>query len=262
MPVGVLLIHGVGRIKEDFGEKFQKNFLEHSNFAPSEVFFNSVCWEDIIRQEESRVERTTFGLGWGRLRKFFVDFGGDALGYQISSARVNFYGSVHRKIDKELGILRRRMGRVSPICVVAHSLGSVIMSDHLWDIQNPESIGLKHWTPGEGLWVTKSLKLFVTMGSPIAVWSLRYPQGGKPVRVSEDGKWLNLFCPNDIISYRVKPIGPYYKEADYIEDREVHVGGLLTSWNPLSHMGYWKSKSCAGAVAQEFEEIVKRTTVE
>ena len=33
-------------------------------------------------------------------------------------------------------------------------------------------------------------------------------------------------------------------------DVAVNVGGLLTSWNPASHLGYWEDEDIVGFIAQ------------
>jgi hypothetical protein len=42
-------------------------------------------------------------------------------------------------------------------------------------------------------------------------------------------------------------------------DIEMNVGGLVTSWNPASHNGYWKNRRFIAAVAEQLERTIKST---
>jgi hypothetical protein len=105
----------------------------------------------------------------------------------------------------------------------------------------------------------ETLSLFYTMGSPIALWSLRYPSFGEPIRfptrtlaVHHPGlqpRWVNFYDPDDVIGYPLKPLNARYRAA-VSEDRPVNVGSWLTKWNPLSHVGYWNDGKVADGVAE------------
>ena len=82
------------------------------------------------------------------------------------------------------------------------------------------------------------------MGSPIALWSISYDEFDHPIEVPAKrikerypniGKWVNFYDKHDIIAY---PLEPLYG-SEFVKDQQVNVGGLLTSWNPLSHNHYW-----------------------
>ena len=51
-------------------------------------------------------------------------------------------------------------------------------------------------------------------------------------------KWLNYYDPDDILGYPLKSINEPYDNT-VSEDIPINVGGLFSSWNPLSHIEYW-----------------------
>ncbi len=78
------------------------------------------------------------------------------------------------------------------------------------------------------------MTLFYTLGSPIALWSLRYRNFGKPIQVPSlkfgnhyrnlVGEWVNFYDKADIIGYPLKELNADYNAA-VTSDRAVRVGG-------------------------------------
>lgn len=79
------------------------------------------------------------------------------------------------------------------------------------------------------------------------MWSLRYIDFGSPIAVPSpfvqqyypelQGEWLNFYDKDDILAFPLKGINEAYYQA-VTEDVQVNVGGIFTSWNPLSHLKY------------------------
>jgi hypothetical protein len=257
--IGVIIIHGAGTPTEDFAEaliaRISKRFAnEMSNEqAAQELVFEPVFWSAIFEQEQldlwDRVQQGD-NLNYHLLRKFVVDFLGDAVAYQPTALGNQNYDKVHSLVAAAINRLRTKVGPHAPLCVISHSLGTVIASNYFYDLQyKRENIGLKTKakcgdTPLEQC---QTLTLFYTLGSPIALWALRYMDFGTPVTLpsksirkrypSLTGEWLNFYDKDDILAYPLKGINAGYQLA-VTKDVEVNVGGLLTSWNPLSHNQY------------------------
>ena len=154
-----------------------------------------------------------------------------------------------------LGRLAERAGSGAPLCVLAHSLGSVIASDHLWDLQRE-----RHGASATGREVGatplergQTLAGFYTFGSPIALWSLRHRDFGRPIRVPH-GEWLNFFDRDDVIASPLKPLNDAYAHA-VTEDVEVKVGGALAGWNPLAHTRYWNDRALMRRIATSLVHV-------
>jgi hypothetical protein len=105
----------------------------------------------------------------------------------------------------------------------------------------------------------ETFTLLYTLGSPIAIWSLRYPEFGVPITVPSPnladhypnltGEWINFYDEDDVIGYPLKTINDSYGRA-ITADREINAGGLLSSWNPASHLGYWTDNDVTKPIAE------------
>jgi len=94
----------------------------------------------------------------------------------------------------------------------------------------------------------ETLTLLYTLGSPLALWSLRFSDFGQPIMVPApqlkkyypdlEGEWVNYYDQDDVIGFPLKTLDAAYGQA-VTADVEVNVGDFAASWNPLSHLGYW-----------------------
>ena len=71
------------------------------------------------------------------------------------------------------------------------------------------------------------------------------------------GEWINFFNKSDIMGYPLRSLNQSYSKA-VTEDREVNDGGLLQSWNPLSHCSYWTSKSVIETIATGLHDVLQQ----
>ena len=257
--IGVIIIHGAGTPTEDFAEaliaRITKQFVKKISFdqAAKELVFEPVFWSAIFEQEQLDLwERVQQGadLNYQLLRKFVIDFMGDAVAYQPTVLGNQNYDKVHALVAAAINKLRAKVGSHAPLCVISHSLGTVVASNYFYDLQyKRENIGVETNaqcgdTPLEQC---QTLTLFYTLGSPLALWALRYMDFGSPITVPSasihkrypnlKGEWFNFYDKDDILAYPLKGINAAYQHA-VTKDVAVNAGGLLTSWNPLSHNQY------------------------
>lgn len=238
----VVTIHGVGVQGPDYGSDFINKVREISR---KDLLFFPIYWQDITEPRQQQLLHQSKKLKWSISRRLLVSFAGDAINYQPTVSDVDVYKRIHERVSITLSQIYD-LGEDLPVYIVAHSLGSVIISNFIWDCQNSTSLGTKIFKPGDkALEVIKRIKTLVTMGSPLAVWSLKYPNGGSPISLPEGARWLNLYSKSDIVSFPIKSINSRYESCSYIEDVEIKVGNLLTSWNPSCHTKYWESERVA-----------------
>jgi hypothetical protein len=260
--LAVIILHGIGNQTSSYADMFiakvQKEFQKVSGLSYDRLVFESVCWQDEMLPMEGVVYDNMKTLGWKRLRKLFVSYAGDALAYQPSPALENdLFRAVHKKLDDALVRLRSKVAKDTPLCVISHSLGTIVASNYLWDCQNLKSPGRKFYKPTkEACEMVKNLELLYTMGSPLAVWSMRFKDGGSPIKVPSSGRWVNVFNKNDIISSPIKTINQHYKEMDNLEDLSINVGNLLTRWNPASHVAYWTDSRVINHIAENLKYTI------
>ncbi len=278
--VAVAIVHGIGRQREDFAsgiiqqlrERVARQLGDDLPGAPR-LFFQPVYWAPVLQKEEddlwSRLRRGG-KLEWNGLRQFMVDFAADAIAYQPIPGERDAYDNVHAIFADALRQLAHQAGHRAPLCVISHSLGTVIASNFFYDLQAhspqrpliaPQVLERISDTP---LARGETLTLFYTLGSPIALWSLRYRNFGRPVQVPSPklgnhypnlvGEWVNFYDEADIIGYPLKELNADYNAA-VTSDRAARVGGLLTFWNPLSHVEYFEDGDVLGPIAQGLVRI-------
>jgi hypothetical protein len=282
LKLAVAVVHGIGRQEADFADGLEAEL--HRFFARElgidvetareELIIEPVHWDPVLRGLQSdlteRVNKTE-PLDYSILREFLVDFAGDAIAYQPSPNGRKIYTEVHGVFAQSLRRLADRSGPDAPLCVIAHSLGSIIGSNFLYDLQSesthPVMPSAVRSSMGDSpLEKGDTLALFYTLGSPLAIWSLRYRDFGVPIRVPapqlaevhpdlvELGEWVNYYDKDDVIGYPLKDLNDSYG-AVVTADVQVNVGNILTSWNPMSHMGYWTDNDVTRPVARSLARL-------
>ncbi|MBC5637725.1 chemotaxis protein [Ornithinibacillus sp. BX22] len=257
--IAVLILHGAGTPKENFADKLIARITkEFNNMLPEqkadkEIVFEPVFWSSVFAAEQVKLWeqlKTYRKLRYSRLRRFVLEFLADAVAYQPTKMENQNYDKVHALLAKSMQRLREKAGEKAPLCVISHSLGTIIASNYFYDLQyKQENIGkeTKYCTSQNAIEQCQTLTLFYTLGSPMAMWSLRYIDFGSPIAVPSplvqlyypnlQGEWLNFYDKDDILAFPLKGINEAYNQA-VTEDVQVNVGGIFTSWNPLSHLKY------------------------
>ena len=193
---------------------------------------------------------------WPTLRWAVTYFLGDVIGYQIAEGSDVNYDAIHARLDEALATLAKRAPD-APLCVIAHSLGTVIASDHFHDLQRA---GLKKPKPKSStpLQRGETLTWLYTLGSPIALWMVRYPEFDAPIKLpgrnrstaeSKAAQWVNFYDPNDIVAYPLRTLNKHYSHA-VDSDRAVRVGLPGLAGTPVSHVAYFNSRKIMRPIAQ------------
>lgn len=279
--LAVAVVHGIGKqephfwtgMAKDITARFADSAKITKKAAAEALVFQPVYWAPVLQVKEALLWKKLLSggeLDFLSLRHFMVEFAADAIAYQPLPGENNVYADVHAVFADSLANLVARAGPDVPLVVISHSLGTVVASNYFYDLQKsfpaagpsrddliPTRVRAKiHDTPLER---GRTLAWLFTMGSPIALWSLRYvnPDFGVPIAVpspvfrAAHGAlrcgWVNFFDEDDVIGYPLKPL---YGDAILL-DRQVNAGGLLSSWNPLSHNGYWEDVDVTRKIGQE-----------
>ncbi|WP_085523599.1 chemotaxis protein [Tuberibacillus sp. Marseille-P3662] len=259
--LAVAIIHGAGSQKKTFATKmikkidkqFNKRLQKDMNVTETGLVFQPVFWSSVFEEEEKvLLQKLQQGgnLDYHRLRQFTIEFLADAVAYQPTSFRDHNYDKVHSVLAQSLRELSIKAGPQAPLCVISHSLGSVIASNYFYDLQFKHSnIGMltEEMNSHTPLEKSETLALFYTLGSPLALWSLRFSDFGHPVKIPAPsinqyyphlkGGWFNIYDKDDILGYPLKALNNKYDRA-ITKDIQVNVGGIFTSWNPFSHLQY------------------------
>ena len=272
--LGVLTVHGMGDQKPDYAEPMIQElhgriFGDSVGVGDSDIAWEAGYWADDIQKEQNELWKTLSknpNMSYTKLRRFVVSALGDAVGYQrVGSSNIgrpDYYGQFHQSIHASLRNLRQRLGdEDKPLIVIAHSLGSVIMSNYIWDAQHGNVSG----TAFERM---ETLTGFITFGSTIPLFAMAYTHrrnfqfppgnigdcfpGASPEEIDSVVQWINFFDADDVLGYPIQPLGNSYEMVD---DREVNVGGFFTSWNPFSHAAYWTDNDFTIPVAKAIKGV-------
>src|ERR1041385_190230 len=263
--LGILVVHGMGSQKDPH---FADPMIEEVNgrvadlgLNPHDLAWQPVYWADLLEPQENALWRNLLKnhkLGFQELRKFVLSNLADAVAYQREpDCSPDVYERIHTRVHACAMILRGKLGgQDAPLAVMAHSLGSYVMSNYIWDQQHQNSAAIPGLSAFEQM---RSLCTFITFGCNIALFSLALKNyvgiSFPPVELSDPVKraarWLNFFDPQDVLGYPVKPLWDGYARNPQIEDLEINVGNILTSWNPLSHDQYWTDDHFTAPVAKQ-----------
>lgn len=163
--LAVIVIHGLGKQHEDFASAFIKDL--HKTFfrisgeknPEARMVIKPVWWASVFAEREEELKQKLVGapynLRYTELREFMIHYLADAVAYQPLESGDQNYEAVHRTISKQLNRLSTEAGADAPLCVISHSLGSVIASNFFYDLQyarrkpeivNPDS-ALERGTP-------------------------------------------------------------------------------------------------------------------
>jgi hypothetical protein len=217
----------------------------------------------LMRRTDSRLGRLNYpGLRW-----LMMHFVGDALAYQPTPGGREVYDGIHVKVAEALARLRRRAGEGAPLCVVAHSLGTVIASNFFYDLQKERQTGramladrVRSAMGTSPLERGETLAHLYTLGSPLALWTLRYPNQSfdAPVRVGApelskhhpglEGEWVNYYDDDDVIAWPLRPLSDTYRRL--VRDERVELKGPLFSWTPMAHPFYWTDDAVMEPIAK------------
>lgn len=254
MPLAVLVVHGVGEARAAWAQPFIASLagrirFQAASLAPHAALprdmarIAGVHWGAVLTGRRRALRRilsrgTAPGrpVSWWRNRwqpleqTLIADYLGDLLGYlnpRIASA-------VDRCLTQALarlagpGTARQRI----PLTIIAHSLGTVVSSNYVWDHAKA-----RRARPARGCHRRFRFDNFFTLGSPMALFSLKYggPEAFKaPVRVEHaSGRWINCFDTDDPLGLPLRPLNAAYRRA-VAADVPVETGGYL-----LAHRGYF-----------------------
>ena len=266
--VGVLFVHGMGAVMDDYAHDTIQEVRERISgrgLNREEIAWESVYWAPILAPQEAQLwvdlaaERD---LNWAKLRKFFVNGFGNTVAYQTAQERPeSIYNRIHDAIHKSLlGLKAKLGGGDKPLVVIAHWLGTVMISNYIWDRQRGRDEKRYGATPFERM---ETLAGLVTMGSNIPLFtlgcnpitSIDFPSAELPERFRKKAKWLNFYDADDVLGWPLKPLSLSYGDA-VTEDVEVSVGNILTSWNPANHAAYWTHDSVIKPMAYLIASIL------
>ncbi len=278
--IGVLVIHGMGAQRPGFSEALTDEISHRLSGRASRLVWQEVHWADALEPRETELwdcmqdahdpGDKPVPLDWRPVREFIVHNFGDAIAYQRDWTHVtSAYNTIHDIVSTRLRALKQTLTDPSaPIVIIAHSLGAHIMSNYIWDRQHPSGD-----TP-DRFEAIDTLVAMITFGSNIPLFSLAFPTalpidlpgtGVEHPAIRAAAKWLNFLDRDDVLGWPLRPL--YEKNigeltADQIstvariEDHEIRVGSIFTTWNPFAHQSYWTDNDFTRPVASYLGALI------
>ena len=263
MKLAVVVIHGMGSQEADFAElciEEISNRLTEGGHDPLEVAWAPVYWADVLKERQKEYIRDASAAnkwGWAKPREFVVESLGDAAAYQFVEEPNATYAQIHDKIRaamKNLYVDDLNSTPV-PLVILAHSLGSHMMSSYVWDCQKSKPTGA-----GAGASAFEKMEWLagmVTFGSNIPLFTFAHkevvaielPASQLPSDVKPKARWYNYYDKHDALGYPLKQLSDSYRDV-VNEDIEINVGNWWKSKTPLSHTEYWTDKDFTKPVAE------------
>ena len=268
--LGVLIIRGSGETGFDRQDKFLKRLekeFTRIGVNTGDIQFEFIDWyEPLQGQQKSVLERmkaSNIKLRARLTRNLIITNIGDLINY---GGKPNLpshgYSETHKLVHKSMLSLKDKLVENAPLIILASSMGTEIINNHIWDRQQatvPDPLGNSPFERFETL-----IGLF-TFGSNLPIFAashvidslvpITFPSPNLDPVLLPKAIWENYYDKNDSMGYPIKPLNDNYASAN-VTDIQINTGGLLTFWNFLSHFGYWKSKKLVKRIASYIEDVI------
>ncbi len=249
----VAISHGVEdrEIPDDYAQPLIDNIRSYLSEEEKAYFLTSpINYSKRTQYRQMQMFRfCDEGLGKQKLRQMKYTMGGDLIMYQRTKAGVGFLADLHKQIDSAISF-KLKQAEDPTILLLGHSLGSVIMYNHLFETQL----------------ITKPKGIFI-MGSPFALYSLPYENwGGLPQHYIIDFMW-NFYNPEDWISSQIQDRHPCEEIAYFCKDFRIQPSFFsLSRWTQKTmlygglnaHGCYWHNKQVAKQIAEKLKTYINR----
>ena len=255
--LAIMYVHGIHVVDHDYAHALHLNIMDllcanHPEHRIVDVydriFYRAAFWADIFAPAQVALDTSlaSYDLSWLKLRQFMAASVAQAVGYEGARTDPSYEG-VHARLSVALADLSNVAGPETDLVIVAHSLGCVVTSDFIWDMQHT----CADHAPDTALERLETLRGLVTMGNPSALYASRYTDMGVPIRAGSGGvMWQNLMASADVIAWPLRTLNPAYA-LEVHEDKVVNVG-MLNNLTPAAHTAYWD----ALPVAREIADLV------
>ena len=264
--LAIAVIHGLGSEEEFYSVELKHRITEEyvkgaEGRLEDDLLFFEIYWADLVRDElEAFRKKANYkgDLAYQNLRQIMTDTQALALLYTPGT---EVYESINNRIKdgmRKFASHRRVNPDETPLVVLAHSYGGVMMSHFIKSMQDGKSQLSNFET-------MKTLVGYVTFGNPQGMYALdgldselghscKITGEALPADLAKRSRWYNFYDKDDIVAYPLKGLSEEFdKNVD--GDFEINVGSAATSWNPACHTGYWEDKDFYKPVADFIGEL-------
>ena len=264
--VALITLHGMGKVDWEYHRELENWLRDDLSAAWDRVSFKVVhyayflqqpqdlLWERMLRDTDNELDST-------RLRKFLLFGFGDAAALEYSARQPGpntKYLQVQREIQAVLRQAYLELGRDhrKPVVIIAQSLGCQVISSYLWDAGTGKYIF--DLMAGIGadereFLRLRSLRNLYTTGCNIPIFASGLDRPTCFDRPNALFQWNNYYDADDVLGWPINQLGDTYH---FVRDHPINAGNLLTSWNPLSHTGYWGDRDLLRPLADTLRQLI------
>jgi hypothetical protein len=251
--VGVLAVHGIGAGRSTGPERLEARVRAALGSRSEALYWHTNYWQQWDLQPcQDALYQTFPPLGLMGLRRHLVGSIADAIATQATGRPGDIYTRVRTGLLASLDTLFRVIGPNAPLLIVGHSLGTILCSNLIWDVAHSLELWERLETPGLRL---ETLRGFYSLGSPIALWCLRWPNYGVPISVPY---WVNIYDPYDPVATPLQCISASYRQA-VTEDlalRPAPLPWLAPGLRAIrTHQRYWTHPVVVSRLAEHIAHL-------
>jgi hypothetical protein len=277
----LITVHGMGIIPENYNKELIKKLHARLGSKFDDLYVGSVYYQGILMDNEQRVWNSVAArVKWHALRKFLLFGFGDAAGLENGKESTeSVYAQAQTIIARELYKAKNEIGANGTILIIAQSLGCQVVSCYFWDAK----CASEGKTVSKGIWrnikeyeleisgsiltsedITflqgSSFHYFMTTGSNIPIFVAAHAMTSiLPITPNNKFKWDNYYYQNDVLGWPLADLSTEY--ANIVIDHQIKVypgfiGWILTNWNPISHLQYWKDNEVLSSIESTLQTLL------
>lgn len=236
--VAIIYLHGQGSYKENSHEELINNIKDNIDFNVGLIKVFPVYYYSRIQENQNELIKRmdiTRPKVVAKIRDKIVSSFGDPSTIYHNKEEYDF---VMQKIKEQFVLAQEYLGSSGHMVAMAHSLGTSLISNYLWDMQKA---GIKY----------DKLKLLVTTGSPSPVFiSGKNIEDITPIdRPSPNFKWLNFWNAKDALSFRLQRVNNSYHRL--VKDIRCKKGFWF-----FAHSSYKSDKRVYKLLAKEIQYLL------
>ncbi|MGH8176852.1 MAG: hypothetical protein ACREV5_11380 [Steroidobacter sp.] len=272
--IGLLIVHGMGDTRPDFYKELTEPLRKRLKADWGRIAWRSVFYQSELQGNEDAIFRKMRPqIRWRGLRELMLYGFSDAGSLEHKKELLDSpYYRTQKLILDRLDELHDELGDASaPIAIVAHSLGGHVLSNYIWDAQQPVAFagvwngalrdGVPAGSPRDQFRRLRTLQRFLTTGCNIPVFVAGHntiePIDG--ARLGAGFRWINHFDPDDVLGWPLQQLSSAYEML--VEDVRVNAGGdswlgKFRAFTPYSHMQYWSTNKVLDRIAEEIRRLL------
>ena len=281
--LALLIVHGMGDTRPDFYDELVVPLRARLQSAWHRIAWRPVYYQPVLQRNERAIfERMRPQLRWEGLRELMLFGLSDAASLEHKKElALSPYWQTQRLILQRLDELFDEIGNdidggaagdPPRLAIVAQSLGCQVMSNYIWDAQQPLAYagiwsaplddGVPTNSARDRFRRMRSLQLLLTTGCNIPVFVAGHSTI-EPIdrhKLAAGFRWINQFDPDDVLGWPLAQLSPAY--AALVQDHEVNASGntlfgRIKSLTPYSHTQYWSTQQVLDRIADALKEILE-----